>query len=162
MAEELWLVDEKSNSRLLRKLKALHGEYSRKKRRSRKLFAEAKKHMPGGVASNLRYFPPFPLFFTGARGSRARDADGMEYVDYNLSYGAMLLGHNHPYVARKAARTIAKYGSTNFGAPIELASEMAGRLASIFPCAEMSRFCQSGTEAVMHSVRIARGYTGKP
>jgi glutamate-1-semialdehyde 2,1-aminomutase len=140
----------------------MKAEYRQQKPESRRLFVEARRYIPGGVSTNLRYFLPFPIFFKGARGATITDVDGTDYIDYNLSYGALLLGHNHPYVVRTAKKYMERYGTTNFGAPTELEIVMAKRIRSIIPSAEKIRFSSTGTEAVMHSIRIARGFMKKP
>ncbi len=150
------------DARLSSEIARLRAEYVRSKPASRKLFIEARRQMPGGVSSNLRYYLPFPLFFRRAKGGTVTDADGMEYIDFNLSYGAMMLGHNHPYVVRKSRRLLDSYGTTNFGANVDLEAELARRLRAVIPSAERVRYCNTGTEAVMLAIRMARGFRKKP
>jgi len=114
---------------------------------------------PGGVSSPVRAFGPHPIFIGSGKGSKIKDVDGNEYVDLCMAYGPLILGHAHPSVVSAAERQIKK--GTVFGTPsipeLELISEIGKRV----PCAEMVRLVNSGTEAVMHTVRLARGFTGK-
>ncbi|PJA50618.1 MAG: glutamate-1-semialdehyde-2,1-aminomutase [Syntrophobacterales bacterium CG_4_9_14_3_um_filter_49_8] len=129
---------------------------------SRGLFEEAKKYMPGGVNSPVRAFGAVdatPLFISEARGAKIYDVEGREYIDYLLSWGPMILGHSHPAVI-EAINQAARRG-TSYGAPTELEIEMARLLVDAFPSLEMVRMVNSGTEAVMSAIRLARGYTGR-
>jgi len=126
------------------------------------LFEEAKKYMPGGVNSPVRAFGAVdatPLFISEARGAKIYDVEGREYIDYLLSWGPMILGHSHPAVI-EAINQAARRG-TSYGAPTELEIEMARLLVDAFPSLEMVRMVNSGTEAVMSAIRLARGYTGR-
>jgi len=126
------------------------------------LFEEAKKYMPGGVNSPVRAFGAVdatPLFISEARGAKIYDVEGREYIDYLLSWGPMMLGHSHPAVI-EAINQAARRG-TSYGAPTELEIEMARLLVDAFPSLEMVRMVNSGTEAVMSAIRLARGYTGR-
>ncbi len=127
--------------------------------RSRELFGKAKGLMPGGVSSPVRAFPPHPLYISKGKGSRIWDADGNELIDYCMAFGPLILGHAPPAVV-KALAVQAKLG-TLYGAPIEKEIEMAELIRRHYPSAEMMRFVSSGTEATMHVLRLARGYTGK-
>lgn len=130
--------------------------------RSKKLFEEAKRYIPGGVNSPVRAFKSVggtPLFISKAKGSKIYDADGNEYIDYVGSWGPMILGHAHPNVIR-ALRDAAEKG-TSYGAPTELEIEMAKLVVEAVPSIEKVRFVSSGTEAVMSAIRLARGYTGR-
>ncbi len=129
---------------------------------SERLFAEAKKVIPGGVNSPVRAFGSVdatPLFIRSAKGANIYDSEGREYIDYVLSWGPMLLGHCHPRVI-EAITTAAGRGTT-FGAPTELETEMAQMIVAAFPAIDMVRMVSSGTEAVMSAIRLARGYTGR-
>jgi glutamate-1-semialdehyde 2,1-aminomutase len=129
---------------------------------SENLFEEAKKIIPGGVNSPVRAFGAVgltPLFINGARGSKIVDADGREYIDYVLSWGPMILGHTHPRVL-EAITEQAKKG-TSYGAPTALEVEMARLITDAIPSIEMVRMVNSGTEAVMSAIRLARGVTGR-
>ena len=128
--------------------------------KSRALFAEAKEVIPGGVNSPVRAFKSIahqPLFIERAEGSRVYDVDGNAYIDYVCSWGALILGHTHPRVI-EAVNEAAKRG-TSFGAPTALETEMASLVVEAVPTVEQVRMVNSGTEAVMSALRLARGYT---
>ncbi|MGE5173147.1 MAG: glutamate-1-semialdehyde 2,1-aminomutase [Betaproteobacteria bacterium] len=130
--------------------------------RSRKLFEEAKKHIPGGVNSPVRAFRSVggePLFIKKAKGSKIFDADGKAYIDYVLSWGPMILGHTHPKVTAALKKAIAN--GTSFGAPTELEITLAKMVKKAFPSIELVRMVSSGTEATMSAIRVARGHTGR-
>ncbi len=130
--------------------------------RSKQLFEEALAVMPGGVNSPVRAFRSVgmePLFITRGEGSRIYDADGNAYIDYVGSWGPLILGHAHPAVVEAVSAAAAK--GTSFGAPTELEIEMAREVISAVPSVEMVRMVNSGTEAVMGALRLARGYTGR-
>lgn len=130
--------------------------------RSKALFEEAKRFIPGGVNSPVRAFKSVggtPLFIAKAKGSKIYDADGNEYVDYVGSWGPMILGHAHPAVVRAVRDAVEK--GTSYGAPTELEIEMAKLVVEAVPSIEKVRFVSSGTEAVMSAIRLARGYTGR-
>ena len=130
--------------------------------RSRKLFEEALKYLPGGVDSPVRAFGAMggePLFMERGRGSRIFDADGNEYLDYVLSWGPLILGHAHPRVVA-SLRAVAARG-TSFGAPTELETTLARLITSALPSIELIRFVNSGTEATMSALRLARAFTGR-
>lgn len=130
--------------------------------RSIELFQEASKVLPGGVDSPVRAFRAVggqPLFIERGEGPYLYDVDGNRYVDYVLSWGPLILGHAHPYVVR-ALRTAAEKG-TSFGAPSPLEVELAEKVRSFMPRIEMLRFVNSGTEATMSALRLARAFTGR-
>ena len=130
--------------------------------KSRKLFQEAKKHIPGGVNSPVRAFRSVggePLFIKKAKGSKIVDADGRTYVDYVLSWGPMILGHAHPRVTAALKKAISD--GTSFGAPTELEITLAKMVKKAVPSIEMVRMVSSGTEATMSAIRAARGFTGR-
>jgi glutamate-1-semialdehyde 2,1-aminomutase len=130
--------------------------------RSRDLFARATQVIPGGVNSPVRAFRSVggePLFIARARGSRLVDADGNEYVDYVGSWGPMILGHAHPAVL--AAARAALENGTSYGAPTELEVRLAEEIVAAVPSVEVVRLVNSGTEAVMSALRVARGFTGR-
>ena len=130
--------------------------------RSKKLFEEAKKHIPGGVNSPVRAFRSVggePLFIKKAKGSKIFDVDGKAYIDYVLSWGPMILGHAHPVVTAALKKTIVS--GTSFGAPTELEITLAKMVKKAFPSIEMVRMVSSGTEATMSAIRAARGFTGR-
>ncbi|WP_293443932.1 glutamate-1-semialdehyde 2,1-aminomutase [Persephonella sp.] len=130
--------------------------------RSKELFREAQKYLVGGVNSPVRAFKALgmePLFIEKGKGSRVWDADGNEFIDYVLSWGPLILGHAHDQIIN-AIKQISNYG-TSFGAPTELEIQMAKAVIDAVPSVEMVRFVNSGTEATMSAIRLARGYTGK-
>jgi glutamate-1-semialdehyde 2,1-aminomutase len=130
--------------------------------RSRKLFEEAKKHIPGGVNSPVRAFRSVggdPIFIKKARGSKIYDVDNKAYIDYVLSWGPMILGHAHPKVTASLKKAVAD--GTSFGAPTELEVTLAKLVKKAFPSIEMVRMVSSGTEATMSAIRAARGFTGR-
>ncbi|MEI6044814.1 MAG: glutamate-1-semialdehyde 2,1-aminomutase [Chloroflexota bacterium] len=130
--------------------------------KSRELFAEASKVLPGGVNSPVRAFRGVggnPLFIERGEGAYVYDADGNRFIDYVLSWGPLILGHAHPDIV-EAITAQAKLGSS-FGAPTALETEMAHLLIKALPSMEMVRLVSSGTEATMSALRVARGYTGR-
>ena len=114
---------------------------------------------PGGVSSPVRAFKPFPLVIDSGQGCRITDIDGNDYVDLCMAYGPLIVGHSCPRVA-KAVRDQTKKGSV-FGAPSHPETKLLEKITSTVPSAEMCRMAVSGTEATMHAVRLARGYTKK-
>ncbi len=130
--------------------------------KSRRLFDEAQKYIPGGVNSPVRAFKSVglsPLFIAKAKGSKIYDVDGNEYIDYVASWGPMILGHANDEI--NAAVWAALENGTSFGAPTELEVEMAKAVVDAVPSVEKVRMVSSGTEAVMSAIRLARGYTGR-
>ena len=131
--------------------------------KSKKLFQEANKVIPGGVNSPVRAFKSVngtPLFITKGIGAKMYDADGNEFIDYIGSWGPHLFGHNPPFI--KKALSEALENGTSFGAPTETEIKMAELVTELVPSVEMVRMVNSGTEATMSAIRLARGYTGKP
>jgi len=129
---------------------------------SRKLFSEALKLIPGGVNSPVRAFRAVggePLFIQRAKGSRLHDVDGNEYIDYVCTWGPAILGHAHPAISRAISAQL-KNGAS-FGAPHAIEVQMAGILAQFYPSIKKVRMCNSGTEATMSCIRLARGFTGR-
>lgn len=133
-----------------------------KRERSAELFRRAQELIPGGVNSPVRAFRGVggePFFVDRAEGARVWDVDGNEYVDYVLSWGAILLGHAHPSVVR-AVQDAATRG-TSYGIPTGAEVELAELVTALVPSVEMVRFVNSGTEATMSALRLARGFTGR-
>ena len=129
---------------------------------SDKLFSRALNFIPGGVNSPVRAFKGVggnPRFFTRGQGSRIYDVDGNSYIDYVGSWGALIMGHSHPAVI--AAVNEATKNGLSFGAPTELEVRFAEKLCNLIPSLEMVRMVNSGTEATMSAIRLARGYTGR-
>lgn len=127
---------------------------------SSQLFAAAQRVLPGGVNSPVRAFRGVggePLFIKNAYGAYLVDADGNEYIDYVCSWGPMIAGHAHPYVVEKV--TSALQDGLSFGAPTEIEIKLAQKVCELMPSIELVRFVNSGTEAAMTAIRLARGYT---
>ncbi len=131
-------------------------------RKSAALFARALGLIPGGVNSPVRAFRSVgcsPPFIAKAEGAHLRDEDGNDYIDYVGSWGPMILGHAHPRVIDAVTRTAAS--GTSFGAPTGLEVEMAALITRLVPSVEMVRMVNSGTEATMSALRLARAFTGR-
>jgi glutamate-1-semialdehyde 2,1-aminomutase len=129
---------------------------------SEALFTRAQRVIPGGVDSPVRAYRSVggtPPFVTRADGAFVYDADGNRYIDYVGSWGPMILGHNPPAVRARLAEAL-EHG-TSFGAPTELEVRLAEAVTAAVPSVEMVRFVNSGTEATMSALRLARGYTGR-
>lgn len=129
---------------------------------SNSLYNRSLKHLVGGVNSPVRAFKSVggnPLFISHAKGSSIYDVDGNEYIDYVLSYGPMIIGHVHPHVQEKVVKTLEK--GYSFGATAQLEVELAEKVCAAFEGMDKVRFVNSGTEAVMSAIRLARAFTGK-
>ncbi len=126
---------------------------------SASLYDESLRTFPSGVTHDIRYLQPFPIFIEEAHGSRKRDADGNEYVDYVMGHGALFMGHAHPQIT-DAVIEQAKKG-THYGANHRLELEWGRLVNEIVPSAEEVRFTSSGTEATLMAIRLARAYTGR-
>ena len=129
---------------------------------SRRLFDEAKKVIPGGVNSPVRAFKAVggtPVFFQSAKGAYLYDTEGRSYIDYVGSWGPMILGHAHPEVIRQVKQSIDK--GLSFGAPTELETRLAKKICALMPSVEKIRMVNSGTEAAMSAIRLARGKSGR-
>lgn len=130
--------------------------------KSKKLFQDAMKVIPGGVNSPVRAFKavgPHPIFVKKAKGAYLYDADGNKYIDYCLSWGPMILGHARREVLARVAKAMAN--GTSYGIPTPLETELAGMIVRAIPSVEKVRLVSSGTEAVMTAIRLARGCTGR-
>jgi glutamate-1-semialdehyde 2,1-aminomutase len=129
---------------------------------SQQLFERARQHIPGGVNSPVRAFKAVggtPVFVERADGAYFYDCEGKRYIDYVLSWGPMLMGHNHPHVREAVIRQSEK--GLSFGAPTELEIQLADRICEIMPGMDLVRMVNSGTEATMSAIRLARGCTGR-
>ncbi|MFL2772470.1 MAG: glutamate-1-semialdehyde 2,1-aminomutase [bacterium] len=129
---------------------------------SKKLFSRAQEVMPGGVNSPVRAFKSVqsePLFITHAKGSRLFDADGNSFIDYIGSWGPMILGHADPRITSEIEKAVQK--GTSFGTPTEGEIEFAEMISDAVPSVEMVRLVNSGSEAAMGALRVARGFTGR-
>ena len=130
--------------------------------KSETLFQEACKYMPGGVSSPVRAFKAVeghPLFIQKAQGSKLYDVDGNEYIDYVSSFGPLILGHAHPAVLEAIVEAAQR--GTSYGAPCEAELELAQTICSAFPAMDKIRMVNSGTEATMSAIRLARAATGR-
>jgi len=129
---------------------------------SKKLFYKACEVMPGGVNSPVRAFKSVgcnPLFVKKGNGSKIWDADGNEYIDYVASWGPLIFGHAHPQIVEALKRQVEL--GTSYGASTELEIELAEQVVTLVPSLEVVRMVNSGTEAVMSAIRLARGVTGR-
>src|SRR5258706_1575395 len=133
--------------------------YRRRPRRSREAHEHAKSLLPRGVSSNFRAVDPNPVFIESAVGVTATDLDGNRYTDFALAFGAMLVGHAHPKVTEAIAKQAAR--GTLHAMPHRLEAVVAEELRARFG-QDQWRFANSGTEATMPAIRLARGYTGRP
>ena len=115
------------------------------------------KRIPLGVASNYRAYDPYPIFVKEGKVAAFRDLDGNEYIDHNLCFGALMAGHCHPAVMKAVEKRLST--GTMFGMPHDMEWELAEEICTRFPV-EMCRFGNSGTEATMHTIRLARAATG--
>ncbi len=130
--------------------------------KSHDLFERAQKYIPGGVNSPVRAFKGVggePIFFAKGEGAYVYDVDGRKYIDYVGSWGPLILGHAHPHIIDAVIKTAQR--GLSFGAPTELEIQLAEKICEIMPNIEMVRMVNSGTEATMSAIRLARGYTGR-
>src|SRR5437773_6476750 len=130
--------------------------------KSEMLFQRAVDKIPGGVNSPVRAFQSVggqPVFVARGEGSRIFDVDGNRYIDYVGSWGPLLLGHRHPEILAALERALR--AGTSFGAPTEQEIELAEAICDAVPSIEMVRLVNSGTEATMSAIRVARGFTGR-
>ena len=129
---------------------------------SQTLFQNAQQVIPGGVNSPVRAFKSVggqPFFIERGEGPYLIDADGNRYIDYVMSWGPLILGHAHPQVVEALQAAVAR--GTSYGAPTALETELAALVCELMPAAEMVRFVNSGTEATMSAIRLARAFTGR-
>ena len=128
--------------------------------RSRAMLERSRKSLAGGVSSPFRAKAPVPLFFENGRGARLWDVDGNEYIDYQLAWGPMILGYNHPAMVSRLQQQVTK--PLSYGAQHELEITVAEKIQSMVPCAERVAFTCSGSETVQLAQRLARACTGRP
>jgi glutamate-1-semialdehyde 2,1-aminomutase len=138
---------------------SLKPEYESRTGGSKELFERAKKVFAGGVNHNARFYEPYPLFVKKAKGQHIWDADGNRYTDYWMGHTALILGHSPGPVVRALERQVGQ--GTHFGMGSELSVDLGEEIQSAVPCAEMLRFCNTGAEATMYLVRLARAFTRK-
>jgi glutamate-1-semialdehyde 2,1-aminomutase len=134
-------------------------DYKAKTGRSRELFEEALGVMPGGNSRTTTFFDPYPFYITRGEGPRIWDADGVERLDFNGNYTSLILGHANPRVVEAVAAAAAR--GMSFPGPTEHEIRLADILTRRIPSMEVVRFTNSGTEATMHAVRVARAFTGR-
>jgi glutamate-1-semialdehyde 2,1-aminomutase len=134
--------------------------YCRKTPTSAKLAERARRVFPSGITHDVRYIEPYGIYVTRAQAMRKWDVDGNEYVDYPGGHGALLLGHNHPTVLAAVQEQLPK--GTHYGACHELEVRWGELIQQMVPCAERVRLTNSGTEATLLAIRLARAYSGKP
>ena len=127
--------------------------------RSQQLYRRAREVIPGGVNSPVRSYSRYPLFVASAKGSKFKTVDGQEYLDYCMAYGALIDGHAQAEVIDAVEEALEK-GSI-YGQPTEMEVELAELIASLMPSIQMVRLVNSGTEATMHAIRLARAFSGK-
>lgn len=133
--------------------------YQHKTLSSENLSKRAKRVMPGGISHNIHFFPPYPFYLKGAKGSKIWDVDGNEYIDLWMGHYTHILGHL-PQILVEVIEQQLQVG-IHWGIIFEKQVEWAERIQELIPSAEMVRFCCSGTEATMYAVRLARAFTGK-
>ncbi|MBI2831898.1 MAG: aspartate aminotransferase family protein [Chloroflexi bacterium] len=132
--------------------------YKQKTGKSRELHKRACESLQAGVSASTRFYPPYPIYMTHAKGSKTYDVDGNEYIDCFLCAGPLILGHNRPEVVEAIKREIDR--GLLFSNP-EMVIECAELLRELVPCAEKIRLCNTGTEAILAAVRAVRAFTGK-
>ena len=132
--------------------------FERRTPKSRAALERSKPWMPLGVSSNFRSYEPYPLFIEHAQGTQVRDLDGNEYVDFNLCFGAIMAGHSNAIVIKAVEEQFRR--GTMYGMPHVMERELAEEICARYPV-ENVRFSNSGTEATMHAIRLARGYTDR-
>lgn len=142
-------------------LEELMQEYAQKNPSSRKAYEKACKDIPGGITANVKFFAPFPLFMKEGHDAWLTDLDGHKYVDYVLSYGPLILGHERKEVLDSIQDYFTKHGTMLYGTPHELEFSFAEKIKEFYPSIEMLRYTNSGTEATLLCIRTAYAFTGK-
>jgi glutamate-1-semialdehyde 2,1-aminomutase len=137
---------------ILERFRAMHPE-------SAALAERARRAIPGGITHDIRHLVPFAVYLDRASGTRKWDVDGHEYIDFWMGHGALFLGHCHPAVVRAVQEQMAR--GTHLGGSHELEVRWAELVNRLIPCAELTRFTMSGTEATHLGLRVARAYTGR-
>ncbi len=133
--------------------------YEARTAQSREMFDRARSVFAGGVNHNARFYEPYPIFVSKAKGRHIWDLDGNRYTDYWMGHLALLLGHSPSVVAGPLRRQVGR--GTHYGMGSRLSVELGEEIQRSVPCSEMIRFCNTGAEATMYLVRLARGYTGR-
>ena len=140
-------------------LRTAQERLARQAKGSAELYERSRHLMPGGVTSNIRYADPHPLYVRDARGARIWDVDGHEYVDCRLGFGPVILGHSPEVITASVMRAL--MNGTVYAMPHLGETELAEKVIDSVPGAEMTTFCSSGSEATLHTIRLARAYTGR-
>ncbi|HEX7066109.1 MAG TPA: aspartate aminotransferase family protein [Bacillales bacterium] len=136
-------------------------EVTRETNSSFQFMKEACTVMPGGVTANIKFFSPYPLVMKRADQAYLTDLDGNQYIDYLLSYSALILGHGHPKIAEAIQKQIENSGTWLFGTPHQLEVDFGKMIQHFYPSIELLRYTNSGTEATLLALRFASAYTGK-
>lgn len=136
-------------------------EYVKKTPKSLGFSKASKQVMPGGVTANIKFFEPYPVIMKKGAGAYLTDLDGNEYIDYLLSYGALMTGHGHPKVIEAIQNQLEEEGTLLFGSPHKLEVKMGKKIQELYPSMERIRYTNSGTEATLLSIRMAYAYTEK-
>lgn len=136
-------------------------EYIKRTPKSLEFSKTSKKVMPGGVTANIKFFEPYPIIMKSGSGAYLTDVDDNEYIDYLLSYGALMTGHGHPKITEAIQKQLTKDGTVLFGTPHHLEVKMGQKIQELYPSMEKIRYTNSGTEATLLSIRMAYAYTGK-
>ncbi|MGC8688464.1 MAG: aspartate aminotransferase family protein [Thermoplasmata archaeon] len=134
-------------------------ELEKRTRKSKEIFEKARELTPYGVHSNYRALDPYPIYFKGGKGTRLYDADGNEYIDFNMAFGALTIGHSHPVLVEKLKERIEN--GTILGFEYENSYRLAKLINKIYGL-DMVRFSMNGADATQTAVRMARAYTGRP
>ncbi|MGC8895728.1 MAG: aspartate aminotransferase family protein [Candidatus Bathyarchaeia archaeon] len=134
-------------------------DYTSKTPKSKALYERAKRVLPAGVSYAIRYFEPYPFYVAKAKGSKLYDVDGNSYIDFWLGHTALILGHSPPAVVKAVKRQMEN--GTHYGTAHEQEIALAEQVTRMIPTAKMVRFTNSGTEANMYAIRLARAYTGR-
>lgn len=140
-------------------MQGLSQSYLSRTKKSKQLYERAKRVLPAGVSYFIRYIEPYPFYTTRAKGSKLYDVDGNTYVDYWIGHYSLILGHSPPRVMRQVKKQLER--GTHYGTAHELEIALAERVKKMVPGAEMTRFSNSGTEAMMYAARLARSVTGR-
>src|SRR5699024_10924639 len=130
------------------------------KEKSSSMFHHATDVIPGGVTANIKHFSPYPIFMEKGHGSKLIDVDQAEYIDYSLCYGALMTGHGDKRIIDATINQLQSSGTMIYGTPHELEVTMAEKLIELYPGVEQVRFTNSGTEAVLLTIRLAVAHTG--
>ncbi len=142
------------------KTEAAEQEFIQNNPKSKALYEKARARFPDGVTHDGRFFTPFPIYISRTKGSRKWDVDGHEYICYIMGHGASILGHSHPEVVEAVQEQVAR--GTHYSGSHEMEIELADLILQLYPAAEKLRFVNSGSEANMMALRLARTYTGRP